>query len=236
MYAKTNEKANKKHLHNLRRQHCSQPSQAQPKMATMQFEDVDLSFIKLAQPRANKSAPGFKSAGIHYHTSNKLAIQTPVMRIPWDIKPKKLDPDSNVSAQLALSFNGINPVDDECDLNKFMQFMKAFDTRVKELVVGMDGALGKKSEAKVIDANFRDSVKEPNNEQYPPTIQPKIWLKCRDGGSSKCVEDHSMDIVVYNMEKEMIAHDNLSKNCMASAIIEPNTAWCSSMGVGVTWV
>lgn len=88
----------------------------------------------------------------------------------------------------------------------------------------------------MLDANFRDSVKEAVSGEYPPTIQPKIWLRCRDGGSSKCVEDHDMDIAVYNMSQEMISPDNLSKGCMAAAIIEPNTAWCSSMGVGVTWV
>ncbi|CAN0300587.1 unnamed protein product [Ectocarpus sp. 6 AP-2014] len=206
-------------------------------MTTIQFEDVDLKLIKLSQPRVNKSSPGFKSSYIQYQSSEKLCIQTPVMRLPWDIKPKKLDDGSNVSAQLALSFTGINPVDPSCDLTTFMTFMKAFDaSRVKELVLEMKGGLGKKSEEKVLDANFRDSVKESNNGQDPPTIQPKRWLQCREGGSKLCVEDHDMDITVYNMNQEKIANDNLTKTCMAAAIIEPNTAWCSSMGVGVTWV
>lgn len=205
-------------------------------MTTVQFADVDLTQLKLSPPRANKSSPGFKSCYIQNKAGERLQIQSPVMKLPWDIKPKQMDESSNVSAQLAMSFTGINPVDEDCDLNKFMCFMKAFDARVKELVVGMNGALGKKSEEKVLDANFRDSVKEAVSGDYPPTIQPKIWLRCRDGGSSKCVEDHDMDIAVYNMDKEMIDPNNLSKGCMAAAIIEPNTAWCSSMGVGVTWV
>ncbi|CAM9688327.1 unnamed protein product [Pylaiella littoralis] len=158
------------------------------------------------------------------------------MKLPWDIKPKQMDDGSNVSTQLALSFSGVNPVDEDCDLNRFMCFMKAFDARIKELVVNMNGGLDKKSEVKVHDAKFCDSVKESGSGDYPPTIQPKIWLRCRDGGSSKCVEDHNMDIAVYDIEKEMIDPENLSKGCMAAAIIEPNTAWCSSMGVGVTWV
>eukprot|EP00903_Cladosiphon_okamuranus_P017776 g16362.t2 len=117
-----------------------------------------------------------------------------------------------------------------------MVFMKAFDARIKELVVGMDGSLGKNSEEKVLDAYFKESVKESANGQYPPTIQPKIWLKCKEGGSAKCVEDHAMDIAVYNMNKDMVSVDNLSKGGMAAAIIEASTAWCSSMGVGITWV
>lgn len=205
-------------------------------MSTVQFVDVDLSQLKLAAARPNKSSPGFRSSYIQTKSGQRLSIQTPVMKLPWDVKPKQMDEGSNVSAQLALSFSGVNPVDEDCDLNKFMQFMKAFDAKVKELAVAMNGELGKKSEPKVLDANFRESVKESGNGEYPPTIQPKVWLKCREGGSSKCVEDHEMDIAVYNMEKEMIDAGNLSKGCMAAAIIEPNTVWCSSMGVGVTWV
>eukprot|EP00752_Nemacystus_decipiens_P015855 g14163.t1 len=204
-------------------------------MTTVQFQDVDLGLVKLGAPRANKSSAGFKSSQIQYK-GEKLCIQTPVMKLPWDVKPKQLDDTSTVSAQLALSFSGIDPVDDDCDLYKFMMFMKAFDARVKELVVAMEGSLGKNSEEKVLDAHFKESVKESSNGQYPPTIQPKIWLKCREGGSSKCVEDHAMDIAVYNMNKEMVAVDNLSKGGMAAAIIEASTAWCSSMGVGITWV
>ncbi|CAM9153716.1 unnamed protein product, partial [Ectocarpus sp. 8 AP-2014] len=205
-------------------------------MTTIQFENVDLKLMKLSQPRVNKSLPGFKSSYIQYQSGDKLCIQTPVMRLPWDIKPKKLDDGANVSAQLALSFTGINPVDPSCDLAKFMTFMQNFDARVKELVIEMQGGLGKKSEAKVLDANFRDSVKESNNGQYPPTIQPKIWLQCREGGAKMRPEDHDMDITVYNMNQERITNDNLAKNCMAAAIIEPSTVWCSSMGVGITWV
>jgi len=205
-------------------------------MTTMQFSDVDLSLLKLAPAKANKSSPGFKSSYVQYKSGERLNIQTPVMKLPWDIKPKQMDEGSNVSAQLALSFTGIDPDDPECDLNKFMLFMKAFDARVKELVIAMDGGLGKKSEAKVLDANFKDSIRESSTGNYPPTIQPKIWLRCKEGGSSKCVDDHEMDIAVYNMEQQMIEPDNLAKGCMAAAIIEANTAWCSSMGVGVTWV
>lgn len=170
---------------------------------------------------ANKSSAGFKSSQTQYRSGEKLCIQTPVMKLPWDIEPKQMDAESNVSAQLTLSFPGINSVDDDCDLNKLMVFMKAFDARVKELVVEMDGKLGNNSEAKVLDSHFKESVKESGNGQYPPTIQPKIWLGCRDGGSSKFVEDHTIDVAVYNMNKEMIAAD---------------TAWCSSVGVGITWV
>lgn len=200
-----------------------------------QFNNVDLKLLKLAPPRANKNASGFKSSYIQYK-GQKLGVQTPVMKLPWDVKPRQMDDNSNVSANLSLSFTGMSAGDEDCELNRFLEFMKAFDDRIKELATDMDGALGKKSEMKVIDGNFRDSVKEAGSGDYPPTIQPKIWVRCRDGGSSKCVEDHTMDLAVYDMERNMVDADNLVKGCIAAAIIEPNTVWCSSMGVGVTWV
>lgn len=200
-----------------------------------QYSDVNFDEVKLSPPRVSKNAAGFKSSYIQYK-GQKLTIQTPVMKLPWDIKPKQMDENSNVSANLSLSFTGVTVGEKSCELNKFMAFMRQFDQKVKQLVVDMKGALGKKSEEKLLESNFRESVKESASGEYPPTIQPKIWLRCRDGGSAKCVEDHDMDIAVYDMDRKMVAPENLQKGCIAAAIIEPNTVWCSSMGIGITWV
>ncbi len=202
---------------------------------SIQFANVDLSQVKLAPPRGNKNAPGFKSCYIQYKGGQRLNIQTPVMNLPWDIRAKQMDENSNVSANLSLSFKGITN-DEDCELNKFAKFMKAFDDRVKQLVTETKGGLGKKAEAKVLDANFRETLKESASGEYPPTIQPKIYLKCREGGSSKCVDDHKMDLAVYDMERNMIDCENLEKGCMAAAIITPQSVWASSMGVGITFV
>lgn len=95
--------------------------------------------------------------------------------------------------------------------------------------------MGKKSEDKVLDGNFRDSIKESSGD-YPPTIQPKIWLSLTDGGSPQCPEDYTMDITVFNLKGEELTNDELRKGSPAAAIIEPSYVWCSALGVGITWV
>lgn len=81
------------------------------------------------------------------------------MRLPWDVKPKQMDEGTNVTTQSALSFSGINPVDEGYELNKFT-IPLPLDERVKVLVKELNGGLGKKSDPKVLEASFRDAAKE----------------------------------------------------------------------------
>ena len=199
------------------------------------FDTFDISTLTLSPPKASKMAAGCKTAYIQAGVGKKIAIQTPLMTLPWDIVPRKLDENANVSANLSLSFVGIDENDPENELLRFKKFLLDFDIKIKTLIEQMDGALGKKSESKVLDANFKDTIKESNTGEYPPTIQPKIWLITKAGGSSKCVDDHIMEIQVFNIEGHEISDKELKKNCPAAAIIIPNYVWCSTLGVGITW-
>lgn len=197
------------------------------------FDSVDISTLKLTPPRTSKASSACKTSYIQ-SSGSKLSIQTPLMTLPWDIFPKKMDENSNVSAALSLSFRGIDKDDPDCELHKFRLFMNDFDKKIKELVIGLDGSLGKKSEKNFLDMSFRESVKESSNGDYAPTIQPKIWLE--SNGSSKSPEDYKMDISVFNLDGEIIEPSSLTKGCPCAAIIEPSYVWCSALGVGITWV
>lgn len=200
------------------------------------YDTIDLNTIKLAPAKPSRAAPGCRTANFQGPGGSKVSIQTPLMSLPWDVAPRKMDEDSKVSASLSLSFVGMDESDPDDDKHKFMKFMKDFDARAKELIVATNGSLGKKSEEKVLDVNFKDSVKESASGDYAPTIQPKIWLSLKDGGSSKCVEDHTMDIHVFNLQGKEIGKDELNKGCPIAAIIEPSYVWSSTLGVGITWV
>jgi hypothetical protein len=201
------------------------------------YESIDISTVRLAPPKVSKSASGCKTSKIQGPGNQPIQIQTPLMTLPWDIAPRKMDENSGVSANLALSFLGMDPADDNDDLRGFRDFLLDFDIKVKTLISDMKGTLGKKSEEANIDANFKDSIKESTSGEYPPTIQPKIWLSMRDGGDSKCVGDFFMDIGVFNFDgEELDDHQVLTKGCPAAAIIEPSYVWCSTLGLGITWV
>lgn len=203
-------------------------------MATS-YDSIDISSLKLAPPKVSKAAAGCKTSKIQ-SGGKSILIQTPPMTLPWGIAPRQMDENSSVSANLSLSFLGMNDQDQDDELHKFNTFMRDFDIKMKTLIGEMAGALGKKSEDKVLDANFKDSIKESSNGDYPPTIQPKIWLNLKEGGDAKCVDDFSMDITVYNFNGDELDCKELRKGCPAAAIIEPSYVWCSALGLGVTWV
>ena len=87
-----------------------------------------------------------------------------------------------------------------------------------------------------MDASFKDSMKEASKGDYPPTIQPKIWLNLVDGGDSKCVEDYSMAVKVFDFNKNELDCKEMRKGCVAAAIIKFAYVWCSALGCGVTYV
>ena len=123
------------------------------------FDSFNIDALKLGAIKESKAAKGCKTSKIQAGGRDVL-LQTPPMTIPWDIVAKKMDEHSTPGANLSLSFTGIDENDENDDLNNFMKFMKSFDEKVKELIIGQEGALGKKSEDNVLEGNFKDSVKE----------------------------------------------------------------------------
>lgn len=203
---------------------------------TKYFSDFDVSTLKLSPPKTSKANAGCKTAYITATGAMKISLQTPMMTLPWDIIPKKLDDNSNVRAELSLSFMGINEDDPDNELKKFKDFLNSFDQRIKTLISETHGSMGKNSEDNRLEASFRYSLKESATGNYPPTIQSKIWLNLKQGGSSSNVEDFDMDVMVFDLEGCRIETDQMQKGCPAAAILEPSYVWCSALGVGITWV
>ena len=200
---------------------------------TVVFDSININELKLGPVKASKASAACKTAYIVDRNGSRLSIQTPVMPIPWDITPRQMDPNNNFSCNMSVSFSNES---EDPDVAKFKQFLSDLDSKVKTLAAEQSASLGKKAEKKVIDSHFKDSVKQSSNGDYPPTFQPKVWLKCKDEGSMKCLDDISMDLKVFNMNQEDISPSLLKKGCPAALIVSPSYIWASSLGVGITWV
>ena len=198
------------------------------------FSDFDISTVKLSLRKHRKPTRDARQPSTTTG-SMKIAIQTPVMTLPWDITPKKMD-DVSIEAELSLSFMGMDENDPDNELYQFKTFVENFDEHVKALISATNGAMGKNSEESRLDANFRSTIKESSTGNYPPTIQSKIWLNLKQGGSPASVEDFDMDVMVFDMNGTRIGTDQMQKGCPAAAILMPSYVWCSALGVGGTWV
>lgn len=204
-------------------------------MPAKTFDAVNIDDMKLAPPKASRAAGSCKTAAIQTSSGQRLAIQTPLMTLPWDAIPKQMDDASDFKGNVCLSFSTMEEGNEDCDVYKFKCFLEKFDAKVKSLCVASSSLLGKKAEEKVIDANFKDSVKESSSGNYPSTFQPKVWLSVKEGGSPKVLEDVSMDITVFDLDGNKIGPDQLKKGSPCALIVEPSYVWCSSLGVGITW-
>jgi len=197
-------------------------------MSVTLYDAVDIDGLKLGPVRSSSSSSACKMVNIQDANGSRLKIQTPVLRIPWDVNARQLNDDQNASANMALSLD----TSDEDGL-KFLEFLQAFDNKVKSLLASKCSELGKKDGA--IEFEFKDSFKESKDGQYPSTFLPKIWLKVRDGGSPKCLDDVTLDIKVFDMDLEKVDSSSLKKGCPCAILVSPSYAWSSSLGVGITW-
>ena len=204
-------------------------------MPAKTFDAVNIDDIKLAPPKASKAAGSCKTSVIQTTSGKRLAIQTPLMTLPWDAVPKRMDESTDFKANVCLSFANMEEGNEECDIYKFKCFLEKFDQKIKSLCVASSAALGKKAEEKVIDVNFKESIKESAKGDYPSTFQPKAWLSVREGGSPKVFEDVTMDVTVFDMNGNKIGSDQLKKGSPCALIVEPSYVWCSALGLGITW-
>lgn len=196
-------------------------------MSVTLYDAVDIDGLKLGPVRSSSSSSACKMVNILDANGSRLKIQTPVLRIPWDINARQMN-DQNANANMALSLD----TSDEDGL-KFLEFLQAFDAKIKSLLAVKCSELGKKDGA--IEFEFKDSFKESKDGQYPSTFLPKIWLKVRDGGSPKNLDDVTLDIKVFDMDLEKVDASTLQKGCPCAILVSPSYAWSSSLGVGITW-
>lgn len=197
-------------------------------MSVTLYDSIDIDGLKLGPVRSSSSSSACKMVNILDANGSRIKIQTPVLRIPWDVNARQMVPDQNANANMALSLD----TSDEDGL-KFLEFLQAFDTKIKSLLAPKFSELGKKEGA--IEFEFKDSFKPSKDGQYPSTFLPKIWLKVRDGGSPKCLDDVSLDIKVFDMDLEKVDSSTLKKGCPCAILVSPSYAWSSSLGVGITW-
>jgi len=199
-------------------------------MSTLVFDTVNIDELTLAEPKASRASASCKTAYIQYH-GQKLRIQTPVMTTPWDLKIKQMDPSSNATCNMSLSF-ATETSDPEA--KAFREFLNKFDEKVKSLIAEKASSFGKKAEKKSLDNNFKESVKV--SDKYPAVFSPKVWLSLKnEGGSMKDVDQVSMDMKVFDMNCEPIDFSLVTKGCPAALIVTPSYVWVSSLGVGITW-
>ena len=192
------------------------------------FDNVNIDGLRLGPVRSSKGSSSCKMVNILTETGDKLKIQTPVLRIPWNVTARQMNEEQNCSASMALSL-------DTADENgaKFLDFLQRFDNKVKSLLSEKSSELGKKEGA--IEFEFKDSFKESKNGQYPSTFLPKIWLKTREGGSPKNLDDVTLDIKVFDMDLNKIKPSALTRSAPCAILVSPSYAWSSGLGSGITW-
>lgn len=200
------------------------------------FDSFNFDGVKINGTKAGMS--GMKFGNLQNAQGDRIKLETPAMKIAWNAEPRtpKDQPDGNISAKLALSFNGMDSEGGE-RMKAFHTFLAKMDQRVLDLVKAQKAELWSKNitDAK-IDSVYVHSIKEPSDPKYAPTFTGKIRLE--DNPSPESGEPKDLKIMkmhVFNTSKKPISPLDCKGGCMASAILEASYVWCSPGMVGVTW-
>lgn len=200
------------------------------------FSTFNFDGVKINGTKSGMS--GMKFGNLQDSHGERIRVETPAMKIAWNAEPRtpRDQPDGNISAKLALSFNGMD-ADSGTRMKSFHTFLSKMDKKVLELVKAQKGDLWSKNVTDTkIESLYIASIKEPSDPKYSPTFTAKIPLEDNPSPESSDPKDlKTMKMNVFNTSKKPISPLECRSQCMASAIVEASYIWCSPSMVGVTW-
>ncbi|CAM9645845.1 unnamed protein product, partial [Phaeothamnion confervicola] len=87
-----------------------------------------------------------------------------------------------------------------------------------------------------VRAYFFSSVKQPSDEKYAETFQPKINIKEVDPTADDISKQYAMDVKVYDEDQKPVETSTLTGGSECAVIIEFAYVWISATMFGPTFV
>jgi len=156
-------------------------------------------------------------------TREKLfVVQTPPMRLPFGIS-KYSAPDNKVTYTMQFSFDDM-PGDP--DVKAFYDNLRAFDEHVVEKAKGSISSWfhGKSLIPAVVEANYKRSVREPQEDRFSPLMRAKVLV---DKGGHFLINAYE--------NKEPIDASRIDRGCKVVALLQMSQLWFIGNTFGPTW-
>ncbi|CAM9668789.1 unnamed protein product, partial [Phaeothamnion confervicola] len=134
------------------------------------FSEIDVSSITFTAPKPSKSGGKILNPEM---SGGRPTFQTPLMPLAWTTNIRRNEENGGLSCKLPLSFKGTNP-----ETLAFKEWIKSIDDLVLEAAIKNRSAwFPKNVDENKVRAYFFSSVKQPSDEKYAETFQPKINIK-----------------------------------------------------------
>jgi len=189
-------------------------------------DEVVISSLRFSEPK--KNSKGGTYFGLFYqHDGVKLRVQTPVLRVPFDIF-KKTDVNTGIPVlNFALSLDG---KDTEPGIQKFVTLVNQIDEQVKNVALKHATILfpNKPGISKeVLDYQFRTTVRPAKDPtKYAPVVKFRVPTDAQ-GVFNITVQDGNT--------KEIMQLSAITKNSRVMCLVEPNMIWFVGGQFGISW-
>lgn len=147
----------------------------------------------------------------------KLKIQTPRMKIPFDVVEKKNKENKPFMKTFSVSTNEIGTTSNKSNISSFKDKINQTD----EIV------------ARLLPDNIKNNRMSPSlwkgqNTNFSPTMKISINYDYNDNTKCNCK--------VFNHNNEEIRETELTKGCLISAIIRLDSLWIYEDKIGINWI
>lgn len=207
-------------------------------LETSKINFTDIKMVGKTNPR--------KNVYLSYEDSPKFWIQTPSMRIPYDIKGQSFD-DTNPKYDLTLQFHNMNDKakqkDREIQTNFHNNIKQIDELMINQVTNNSDISvswLGKKSPSREIVEEIYTPMRKVHMDKtsgepsglYPDTI--KVKLPCYDGEFKFDVFESIDDKTYEEVDQEDILK-TLEKGSEVKVLMECSFVYFVNKGYGLSW-
>jgi len=188
-------------------------------------EEVDPQKFKLSEIRKNTKGGNFIS--IYYELDGmRLRVQTPVMRVPFDVLKKTDNTNGYPNINFALAIEGR---DSDPAVKKFVGLLSAVDELTRNAAIKHGASLfqGKVPTKELLDFQFKGSLKASKEPlKYPPVVKFR-FNNNKEGAPTVIVTDAST--------KETMPLTSIMRNSRVMCLVEPSMMWFVGGQFGVSW-
>jgi len=172
--------------------------------------NIKLTDLEIQKELNKPIQSGLRTAFVNYPkgTTDNLIMQTPSMRMPFDITMNEA--------------TDRHTIDVECSDSLFLSKLKALDEHIKAFVQDNSQAFLKKESVsdEMLEHNYSPIVKSTPNTAYLPKFRYKVNAETK----------------IYDTKKNILQLKDITRNCNLTAIVELKYIWTKQGEFGVTFL
>lgn len=169
--------------------------------------------VKLGDPKGNYINV-FYPLNSQDNEFTKLKLQTPKMRIPWDLQERKSRQNKLFAINVTVSTDEVGSDKNKKNINMFREKIVELENKIKDILP-----------PNFKSKEFSSSLYQGKNFDYKPTMRLSI----------PCYKDEIPSVSVFDKNGDSDKIESIVPKSVCTFIICLNSVWSTQTKVGINW-